>query len=89
MNSPLNSPAHGGGSAKLVRSAAIGDNRSGIGSKIRRDNKLIGREVKIIQGPLKGYYGIVKDATDNTARVELHADCKTISVDRTRLALVG
>ena len=33
----------------------------------------------------KGYVGIVKDATESTARVELHTSCKTISVDRTRL----
>ncbi|XP_015766127.1 PREDICTED: transcription elongation factor SPT5-like [Acropora digitifera] len=32
---------------------------------------------------------IVKDATETTARVELHSSCKTISVDRTRLSIVG
>lgn len=36
-----------------------------------------------------GHHGIVKDATDQTARVELHSVCQTISVDRSRLALVG
>ena len=36
-------------------------------------------------GPYKGYVGIVKDATEDTARVELHTTCTTISVDRTRL----
>ncbi len=36
-----------------------------------------------------GYIGIVKDATDATARVELHSSCKTISVDKTRLSNVG
>ena len=38
---------------------------------------------------LSGYVGIVKDATETTARVELHSSCKTISVDRMRLAIVG
>ena len=38
---------------------------------------------------LQGYIGIVKDATDTTARVELHAYCKTITVDRSRLINVG
>ena len=39
-------------------------------------------------GPYKGYIGIVKDATESTARVELHTSCMTISVDRTRLQAV-
>ena len=34
---------------------------------------------------IAGYVGIVKDATESTARVELHSSCKTISVDRLRL----
>ena len=36
-----------------------------------------------------GYIGIIKDATESLARVELHTNCKTISVDRSRLALVS
>jgi transcription elongation factor SPT5 len=32
--------------------------------------------------------GIVKDATDTTARVELHSKCQTISVDLNRIAIV-
>ena len=35
-----------------------------------------------------GYIGIVKDATESLARVELHTNCKTISVDRNRLSVV-
>lgn len=38
---------------------------------------------------LAGYVGIVKDATETTARVELHSSVKTISVDRMRLSIVG
>ena len=53
-----------------------------------RDTSIIGKTVRIFQGPYKGYIGIVKDATESTARVELHSSCKTISVDRGRLSIV-
>lgn len=33
--------------------------------------------------------GIVKDATECTARVELHSSCQTISVDRRNITIVG
>uniref|UniRef100_A0A8C7JAV5 Transcription elongation factor SPT5 n=1 Tax=Oncorhynchus kisutch TaxID=8019 RepID=A0A8C7JAV5_ONCKI len=36
-----------------------------------------------------GYIGVVKDATESTARVELHSTCQTISVDRQRLTTMG
>ena len=48
----------------------------------RRDHELIGQTVRISQGPYKGYIGVVKDATESTARVELHSTSQTISVDR-------
>ena len=51
--------------------------------------KMLGQTVRIIQGHYKGYIGIVKDATETTARVELNTDCKTISVDKTRLSVVS
>lgn len=38
--------------------------------------------------PFTGYIGVVKDATESTARVELHSTCQTISVDRQRLTSV-
>ena len=41
------------------------------------------------QGPYKGHYGVVKDATETTARVELHASCQTINVDTNRLKVAG
>ena len=96
MNSPYHSPAHpssGGGSSVGGRTpgrpggATPGGQRAS--EKVRRDAAIIGKSVKIIQGPLKGYTGIVKDATENTARVELHAMCQTISVDRSRLNLMN
>jgi transcription elongation factor SPT5 len=48
----------------------------GGGGRVRRDNAMIGKSVRITQGPLKGHYGIVKDATEQTVRVELHSSCK-------------
>ncbi|EEC08092.1 transcription elongation factor SPT5, putative [Ixodes scapularis] len=59
------------------------------GSTRVRDSELIGETIKITQGPYKGHIGIVKDATESTARVELHTKCQTISVDRSRIAVVG
>jgi len=37
----------------------------------------------------EGYIGIVKDATNTTARVELHTNCRTISVDISRLSTIS
>ncbi|KAK7098266.1 transcription elongation factor SPT5-like [Littorina saxatilis] len=82
MSPRLSSPAHpssGGGDAKQ------GGGR-GRGVATRRDREVIGQTVRIRQGPFKGYIGIVKDATEDTARVELHSSCKTISVDKSRLS---
>jgi len=55
--------------------------RGGVG----RQRDLIGQTIKITQGHYKGSIGIVKDATETTARVELHSSCQTISVDCNRL----
>ena len=49
----------------------------------------MGKTIKITGGPYKGAVGIVKDATESTARVELHSSCQTISVDRNHIAVVG
>ncbi|XP_078489937.1 transcription elongation factor SPT5 isoform X4 [Ciona intestinalis] len=51
----------------------------------QRDMGIIGQTVRVRQGPYKGHIGVVKDATESTARVELHATCQTINVDRMRL----
>jgi transcription elongation factor SPT5 len=42
-------------------------------NNIRHDASLIGQTVRISQGPYKGYVGIVKDATESTCKIELHA----------------
>ena len=54
-----------------------------------RDKELMGQTIKITQGPYKGHIGIVKDATESTARVELHSKCITISVDRGRISVIN
>lgn len=61
----------------------------GRGGGARRDRELIGTTIKITGGPYKGNVGIVKDAIDTTARVELHSTCQTISVDRSHIANVA
>lgn len=70
-----------------------GGTRGGRGGMGRgrggRDTSIIGQTVRIFQGPYKGYVGIIKDATDSTARVELHTSCMTISVDRKRLSSIS
>ncbi|XP_044530704.1 transcription elongation factor SPT5-like [Gracilinanus agilis] len=50
---------------------------------------LVGQSVRICQGPYKGYIGMVKEATESLARVELHTTCQTISVQPQRLARLG
>jgi hypothetical protein len=54
-------------------------------NNIRRATSLIGRAVRISQGPYKGYIGIVKDATESTCKIKLHAKCQTMTVDRSRI----
>lgn len=49
-------------------------------------DKTIGQTVTIRQGEYKGLLGIVKDATEKHARVELHTKGKTISVDKMKLS---
>jgi transcription elongation factor SPT5 len=53
---------------------------------IGRD-KLIGKTVSIRRGPHKGLLGMVKDTTDDMARVELHAVKKIATVPKDALAI--
>ena len=48
-------------------------------------DRAIGQTVTIRKGPYKGLLGIVKDTTDDEARVELHTKGKTISVPKDTL----
>uniref|UniRef100_A0A8D3CKL1 Transcription elongation factor SPT5 n=1 Tax=Scophthalmus maximus TaxID=52904 RepID=A0A8D3CKL1_SCOMX len=86
MSPRISSPVHHGGGGERGGGGGGGGMGRGRG---RRDNELIGQTVRISQGPYKGYIGVVKDATESTARVELHSTCQTISVDRQRLTAMG
>ena len=48
-------------------------------------DRALGQTVNIRKGPYKGLLGIVKDTTDNEARVELHTKGKTITVPKDTL----
>lgn len=50
------------------------------GGRDRGTLSLIGKTIKIVKGSYKGHIGIVKDAIGSNARVELHSDCRTITV---------
>ncbi|KAJ3113715.1 transcription elongation factor spt5 [Phlyctochytrium bullatum] len=55
----------------------------------RGRDPLISKTVTIKYGPYKGYIGIVKDMTDNGARVELHTSQKLITVPVDKLNVHG
>lgn len=54
----------------------------------RGRDRLIGRTVRIKQGPQKGMIGIVKDTTDDMAMIELHAKNKKVQVAKAKLVMV-
>ncbi|XP_014243912.1 transcription elongation factor SPT5 isoform X2 [Cimex lectularius] len=85
MSPRITSPMHphGGGGISGGRGGRGG------GGGLRKDRDLIGKTIKITTGPYKGNVGMVKDATMDTARVELHSSCKTISVDRMHIQICG
>ncbi|KAK2088425.1 Transcription elongation factor SPT5 [Saguinus oedipus] len=90
MSPRISSPMHPSAGGQRGGFGSPGGSSGGMSrGRGRRDNELIGQTVRISQGPYKGYIGVVKDATESTARVELHSTCQTISVDRQRLTTVG
>ncbi|OUC39990.1 hypothetical protein D917_04430 [Trichinella nativa] len=84
----LRSPMHPGGGGAAARGQMSTPYYIGRG-RVCRDYGAIGKSVRIIKGPMKGYHGMVKDATESTAQVELHATCKTISVERSHLEVLS
>ncbi|KAJ9242039.1 hypothetical protein DTO169E5_3260 [Paecilomyces variotii] len=50
-------------------------------------DRIIGKTVMVRKGPYKGLMGIVKDATDDTARVELHSKNKMVSIPKEVLSI--
>ncbi|KAG8038436.1 hypothetical protein G9C98_006132 [Cotesia typhae] len=89
MSPRIASPMHPSGGGFGRGGGGGGGRGRGRGGGARRDRELIGTTIKITGGPYKGNVGIVKDATETTARVELHSTCQTISVDRSHIANVG
>ncbi|XP_073975889.1 transcription elongation factor subunit Spt5 [Rhodnius prolixus] len=83
----ISSPMHPQSGAASPRGGR-GGRGTGVAG-IRRDRDLIGKTIKITKGPYKGNVGMVKDANAETARVELHSYCKTISVGRGHIDVVG
>ena len=45
-------------------------------------DRLIGKTVSVRKGPFKGLVGIVKDSTDDQARVELHSKNKLVTIPK-------
>lgn len=89
MSPRIQSPMHASG-GRSNRGGGIGG-RGGRGgmNRVTRDREILGKTIKITGGPYKGAVGIIKDATECTARVELHSSCQTISVDRNHISVVG
>ncbi|KAJ1652847.1 transcription elongation factor spt5 [Dispira simplex] len=48
---------------------------------------LLSATVMITQGPYKTYIGIVKEASGNSARVELHTNSRLITIEKAQLAV--
>lgn len=58
-----------------------------FGGRDRQSAALIGKTIRIVKGSYKGHIGIVKDAIQMNARVELHSDCRTITVSMRNIKL--
>ena len=88
----LRSPARGGGGLDSNPAAAGGAPARGSfgGGRVgRRDSDLIGAVVKVGAGVYKGYKGKVVDATETTVRLELQAQSRTVTVQRSQLSGQG
>ncbi|RAL05977.1 transcription elongation factor spt5 [Aspergillus ibericus CBS 121593] len=65
----------------LMRNGMPGNTMGPPQRSFGRD-RLIGKTVMVRKGPFKGLVGIVKDATDVQARVELHSKNKLVSIPK-------
>lgn len=77
-SSPMH-PSSGGGGGGVGGFGGGGGGGPGGGrgrGRVSRDRDIIGTTIKITKGPYKGNIGIVKDATQSTARIELHTSCQ-------------
>ncbi|KAA8904675.1 hypothetical protein FN846DRAFT_952251 [Sphaerosporella brunnea] len=69
----------------MLRNGASGGNMMPPPARVGGRDKTIGQTVTVRMGEYKGLLGIIKDATDSTARVELHTKSKTITIDKMKL----
>ena len=67
---------------RVGNSSSVGSSRCGLEGGARRDDSLIGISTSIIRGPYKGYVGKIVNATHNSVRIELEAQCKTVTVSK-------
>lgn len=58
-------------------------------SRVKKDDGLIGKTVRIQSGQWKGYLGTVSDSTATHVQVELHSRLKKVMVVRERVAVAG
>lgn len=78
MSPRIQSPSHPSAGRTDPGGNAIAPNL--YGGRDPRSQAWIGKTIRIINGSFKGHIGIVKDAIQENARVELHSDCRTITV---------
>jgi len=63
--------------------------KGGKGKSRGLEDELCGKTVKLRKGLYKGYIGVVRSATDSTAKVEIHSKNKIIKIDKKDLVAVG
>jgi len=85
MSPRIQSPHHPSSGAPLAPGGSF--NRSNAFGRSSESQSWVGKTVKIVKGPYKGHIGIVKDAIELNARVELHSDCRTITVAKSNLRM--
>lgn len=79
MSPHIASPYHSSG-GKIADPGGHLMPTNSFGGRDRQSAALIGKTIRIVSGSYKGHIGIVKDAIQSNARVELHSDCRTITV---------
>ncbi|KAI6015115.1 hypothetical protein F5J12DRAFT_815987 [Pisolithus orientalis] len=73
---------------KMNPHVALGAATGGmVGSAMTRGprDRDIGATVAIVQGPQKGYIGVIRDTNGPVARVELHVGNKIVTIDKKKL----
>ncbi|KAJ1965083.1 transcription elongation factor spt5 [Dipsacomyces acuminosporus] len=77
-----------GGGRGGANASGRGRGRGGrVGSLRGGRDPIVGKNVVATRGPYKGYMGIVKDATDTMARVELHTNARIVNIDKEKLSV--